>query len=123
MADTVPPAVRSRIMSRIRSRDTRPEMYVRRTLWKDGFRYRLHVRGLPGTPDLVLHRYKVVVRVHGCFWHQTWLRLFQAPVLQQALLGSKAERKRRKGLEESRPAPGIGMDRCGSLGVSAGRGC
>ena len=61
---------RSWNMSRIRSRDTRPEMVVRSLLHGAGFRFRLHVRELPGTPDIVLPKYRAVVFVHGCFWHR-----------------------------------------------------
>lgn len=56
-------------MSRIRSKDTKPEMLVRRFLHKNGFRYRLHVKNLPGKPDIVLPKYKTVIFIHGCFWH------------------------------------------------------
>ena len=70
MADTMRSDVRSWVMSRIRSRNTRPELYVRRTIWSQGFRYRLNVRRLPGTPDLVLAQYGVALFVQGCFWHQ-----------------------------------------------------
>ena len=70
MPDSMSPEVRSRVMSRIRGRDTRPEKFVRTILWQAGFRYRLHVRKLPGVPDLVLAKYKLAVFVHGCFWHQ-----------------------------------------------------
>jgi DNA mismatch endonuclease (patch repair protein) len=56
-------------MSRIRSRDTKPELQLRRTLYAAGFRYRLHDRSLPGTPDLVLRPLRAAVFVHGCFWH------------------------------------------------------
>jgi len=56
-------------MSRIRSKDTKPEMVVRRFLYHHGFRYRLHVKELPGIPDIVLSKYKTVIFVHGCFWH------------------------------------------------------
>lgn len=70
MADTLSPEERSRLMARIRSRDTKPEMYVRKAVWRAGFRYRLHSRTLPGKPDLALAQYKVAVFVHGCFWHQ-----------------------------------------------------
>ena len=70
MADTVLPGKRSRIMSSIRGRDTQPELYVRKALWSRGFRYRLHVRQLPGAPDVVLRKYKTAIFVHGCFWHQ-----------------------------------------------------
>jgi DNA mismatch endonuclease (patch repair protein) len=57
-------------MSRVRSRNTGPELRVRRAVWAEGFRYRLHKRGLPGTPDLVFSKYELAVFVHGCFWHQ-----------------------------------------------------
>ena len=69
MADTVTPAARSRIMSRVRSRDTAPEMAVRRALNAAGYRYRLHRKDLPGKPDIVLPRHRTAVQVHGCFWH------------------------------------------------------
>lgn len=57
-------------MSRIRSRDTVPEMLVRSALHRSGFRFRLHSKDLPGMPDLVLRKYNTVVFVHGCFWHR-----------------------------------------------------
>lgn len=62
-------AQRSAIMSRIRSKDTKPEMLVRRELHRLGFRFRLHVRGLPGKPDIVLPKHRTVIQVKGCFWH------------------------------------------------------
>jgi len=69
MADVHSKETRSYNMSRIRSKDTKPEMLVRRFLHKNGFRYRLHVRNLPGKPDIVLPKYKTVIFIHGCFWH------------------------------------------------------
>lgn len=57
-------------MASIRSRDTKPEIAVRHYLHRAGFRFRLHRRDLPGTPDITLPRYRTVVFVHGCFWHQ-----------------------------------------------------
>ena len=68
--DVVDAATRSRMMSGIRSKDTQPEMIVRKYLHSQGFRYRLHARKLPGSPDLVLPMYKVAIFVHGCFWHR-----------------------------------------------------
>lgn len=68
--DTVNPEKRSEIMSRVRSRDTGPELVVRRIAHRLGFRYRLHRRDLPGCPDIVFPRYRSVVFVHGCFWHR-----------------------------------------------------
>lgn len=69
MADTMSPEQRSERMSRIRGRDTRPELTLRRLLHAAGFRYRLHQK-LPGRPDLTLPKYKAVIFVHGCFWHR-----------------------------------------------------
>ena len=57
------------LMARVRSRGTGAELHVRRAVWRAGFRYRLNVRKLPGSPDLVLRRYRTVVLVQGCFWH------------------------------------------------------
>lgn len=56
-------------MSHIRSKDTKPEQLLRQALWHKGFRYRLHVKDLPGKPDIVLPKYKTVIFVNGCFWH------------------------------------------------------
>lgn len=56
-------------MSRIKGKNTKPEMLVRKFLFSKGFRYRLHVKDLPGKPDIVLPKYKTVIFVHGCFWH------------------------------------------------------
>lgn len=56
-------------MSRIRSKDTRPELIVRQFLHKNGFRFRLHSKDLPGKPDIVLKKYRTAIFIHGCFWH------------------------------------------------------
>lgn len=69
MTDVHSVPTRSYNMSRIRSRDTKPEMLVRRFLFSHGFRYRLYDKTLPGRPDVVLPRYRTVIFVHGCFWH------------------------------------------------------
>lgn len=70
MSDVVDVATRSRMMSGIRGANTRPEMIVRRYLHARGLRFRLHVRGLPGRPDIVLSKHRAVIEVRGCFWHQ-----------------------------------------------------
>lgn len=70
MVDVVDKATRSRMMSGIKGKNTKPELMVRRYLHGRGLRYRLHGANLPGRPDIVLPRYRVVVFVHGCFWHQ-----------------------------------------------------
>jgi DNA mismatch endonuclease (patch repair protein) len=67
--DHLPKARRSWNMSRIRSKDTKPEIVFRKLLHKAGYRYRLYDKNLPGKPDLVLKKYKTVVFIHGCFWH------------------------------------------------------
>jgi DNA mismatch endonuclease (patch repair protein) len=70
MADVVDSATRSRMMSAIGGKDTQPELRVRRRLNAAGLRYRLHVKDLPGRPDIVFRAIKTAVFVHGCFWHQ-----------------------------------------------------
>jgi DNA mismatch endonuclease (patch repair protein) len=69
MADVLTPKQRSFNMSRIRSRDTRPEMIVRSIVHRLGYRYRLHKKDLPGKPDVVLVRHRKIIDVHGCFFH------------------------------------------------------
>jgi DNA mismatch endonuclease (patch repair protein) len=69
MADTLSLEKRSRLMSRIRGKDTKPELTVRRMLHSMGYRFRLHRRDLPGKPDIVLPLHGVCIFVHGCFWH------------------------------------------------------
>lgn len=56
-------------MAAVRSKDTQPELLVRKYLWAHGIRYRLHLKSLPGTPDIVIPKLKIVIFVHGCFWH------------------------------------------------------
>lgn len=68
--DHLSPKERSEIMARVRSRDTRPEMVVRRLIFSLGYRYRLHAKDLPGRPDLVFRNRRKVIFVHGCFWHR-----------------------------------------------------
>jgi len=70
MTDRLDPERRSWNMSRIRAKDTKPEIVVRSLLHSLGFRFRLHVRKLPGCPDIVLARRKAAIFVHGCFWHR-----------------------------------------------------
>ncbi len=79
MTDVVDSATRSRMMSGIRGRNTKPEILIRSLLHRQGFRFRLHVRDLPGKPDIVLPRYHAVIFVHGCFWHGHDCPLFKWP--------------------------------------------
>ncbi|WP_353151905.1 very short patch repair endonuclease [Pollutimonas bauzanensis] len=93
LADKVSPEIRSRIMAAIRSKDTKPEMVVRRGLFARGFRYRLHKSHMPGKPDLVFPKFGAVVFVHGCFWHgHEGCRLYRPPLSRQDYWNSKIER-------------------------------
>lgn len=69
MTDILSPQQRHKAMAAVRSKDTKPELIVRRGLWKRGFRYRLNHRRLPGHPDIVLRKYRTCIFVNGCFWH------------------------------------------------------
>lgn len=69
MADVMTPEQRSRCMAAVKGKDTKPEMIVRRYLFSRGLRYRVNNRKLPGSPDIVLKKYKTVVFIDGCFWH------------------------------------------------------
>lgn len=69
MPDTLTPAQRHRNMAAIRSASTKPELRLRHALWRLGFRYRINDKRLPGSPDIVLPKYRTVIFVHGCFWH------------------------------------------------------
>ena len=69
MPDRLTPSQRHRCMSHIHSRDTKPELLVRRWLWSHGYRYRLNVKGVPGKPDIVMRPYHTAIFVNGCFWH------------------------------------------------------
>lgn len=69
MADVMTPKQRSRCMAAVKGKDTKPEMIVRKYLFSCGMRFRVQVRKLPGTPDIVLPKYKTVIFVNGCFWH------------------------------------------------------
>lgn len=69
MADSLTKTGRSELMSKIRGRDTKPEIFIRNIIYSAGFRYRLHAKGIPGRPDIVLRRWKTLIFVNGCFWH------------------------------------------------------
>ena len=69
MSDCLTPDQRRICMSRIHSKNTKPEMAVRQWLWSRGYRYRLNVKGVPGKPDIVMRRYRTAIFVNGCFWH------------------------------------------------------
>lgn len=95
MTDVMSSDKRSALMSRIRGTNTKPELLVRRYLWHAGFRYRLHVAGLPGRPDLALPKWNAVVFVHGCFWHRhTGCPYFRMPKTRAAFWDEKLTRNK-----------------------------
>lgn len=77
--DIVTPDVRSRMMSGIRGKNTKPEIVIRSALHRLGFRFRVHAKNLPGKPDLVFRKHRAVIFVHGCFWHGHDCHLFKWP--------------------------------------------
>ena len=98
MADIISPERRSALMSRIRSKDTKIELEVRRGLHALGFRYRPVGAGLPGKPDIVLPKYRTVVFVHGCFWHQHDCHLFRLPKTRTGFWKAKVDANRARDL-------------------------
>jgi DNA mismatch endonuclease (patch repair protein) len=89
MPDVVNARTRSRMMSGIKGKNTRPELLLRQALHARGFRFRLHPRGLPGRPDLVFAKHKAVVMVNGCFWHMHECQLFKWPETRAAFWTQK----------------------------------
>jgi DNA mismatch endonuclease (patch repair protein) len=94
MIDVVNVATRSRMMAGIRAKNTSPELLIRRSLHRLGFRFRLHDKRLPGKPDLLLPKYRAVIFVHGCFWHGHECPVFKWPTTRAEFWRSKIERNR-----------------------------
>jgi DNA mismatch endonuclease, patch repair protein len=99
MADIVDASTRSMMMSRIKSKDTRQEVEIRKRLFALGFRYRLHDNKLPGTPDIVLLKYKAVVFIHGCFWHVHDCYLFRWPASKKTFWKKKLIGNKKRDIE------------------------
>lgn len=91
MADVLTPAQRSHNMSRIRGKDTKPELLLRRGLHAAGFRFRLHRKDLPGCPDLVFPSRRAVIFVHGCFWHGHACPMCKMPATRPEFWRAKIE--------------------------------
>jgi DNA mismatch endonuclease, patch repair protein len=109
MADVHSPETRSYNMSRIRGKDTKPELIVRKYLFSKGFRYRLHVKNLPGKPDIVLPKYKTVIFIHGCFWHgHEGCKYFVIPKTRTEWWLKKIEGNRQKDIENYNILQGLG---------------
>lgn len=97
MPERITQSQRSRIMAAVKSRDTKPELLVRRMVHRLGFRFRLHVADLPGTPDIVLPRLRKIINVHGCFWHcHTCRRGQRSPVANSEYWQAKRDRNARR---------------------------
>lgn len=91
MADVLTPEQRRLNMSRIRGKDTKPELLLRHGLHARGLRYRLHRKDLPGRPDIMFPRYRAVILVHGCFWHGHDCPLFKLPATRREFWAAKIE--------------------------------
>lgn len=89
MVDVHSPETRSFNMSRIRGKDTHPEIMVRKWLWTNGYRYRLHRKDLPGKPDIVLPKYHTVIFVHGCYWHRHGCKYTTTPATRKEFWEAK----------------------------------
>ena len=91
MVDVHDTARRSFNMSRIQGKNTKPELVIRRGLHQMGFRYRLHVKNLPGRPDMVLAKYRAIILINGCFWHRHNCHLFKWPETRAEFWKAKIE--------------------------------
>ena len=96
MSDHVSAKVRSRIMASVRSRNTGPEVVLRRALHRLGYRFRINVRSLPGSPDVVFPGRRKVVFMHGCFWHAHGCRWGKPPKSRRAFWNDKRATNRRR---------------------------
>jgi DNA mismatch endonuclease (patch repair protein) len=99
MVDRVDRETRHRIMRANRARDTGPELVVRRALFAEGFRYRVHNRRLPGNPDIVFPKHSAVILVHGCFWHGHGCRRRPRAKSNKRFWGRKIEANKQRDLE------------------------
>lgn len=99
MNDVVDSATRSRMMSGIKGKNTKPELMVRSGLHRLGYRFRLHRKDLPGKPDLVFAKHRAVIFVHGCFWHYHDCHLFKMPSTRREFWETKIGRNRERDRE------------------------
>jgi DNA mismatch endonuclease (patch repair protein) len=99
LPDIVDAQTRSRMMSGIRGKDTKPELLIRRGLHSRGFRYRVHSSHMPGKPDLVFPRFRATVFVHGCFWHSHGCHLFRLPTTRPEFWMAKLARNQERDAE------------------------
>lgn len=108
MADRISPEARSRLMMKVGSRNTGPELHVRSLLHLMGYRFRLHRKDLPGTPDIVLPGRRTVVFVHGCFWHGHECRADKMPKSRTEYWGPKIDANRSRDIRKRRELRKLG---------------
>jgi DNA mismatch endonuclease, patch repair protein len=106
-----PPAARSRNMAAVRGKNTKPELIVRRLLHGAGFRYRLHSKKLPGTPDISLRKWNAVVEIQGCFWHAHDCHLFKRPVENARFWSDKHRANIERDLRNAKAISDLGIRR------------
>jgi len=121
MPDIVDSKTRSRMMAGIKSKNTKPELLIRKLLHRAGFRYRLHVASLPAKPDMVLKKYQAVILVHGCFWHGHDCHLFKLPKTRSEFWKNKIEGNVNRDRKQLKELKGLGW-RVGIIWECAVRG-
>ncbi|KAA3661717.1 MAG: DNA mismatch endonuclease Vsr [Calditrichaeota bacterium] len=99
MTDIVTPKKRSAMMSGIKGKNTKPELLIRKALYGQGFRYRLHHPKLPGKPDIVMAKYNSIIFIHGCFWHMHGCHLFKWPSTRPDFWHNKIQGNQKKDSE------------------------
>lgn len=110
MVDSVSKEKRSWIMSRVRSKNTKPELYVRSLIHRLGYRFRVAVSSLPGCPDIVLKKYKTIIFVNGCFWHGHNCRKSTLPKTNSPFWEEKIERNKNRDLINHEKLKGLGWN-------------
>ena len=101
MSDVLSPESRSKNMRAIRGKNTHPELLLRKLLFGRGFRFRLHVKTMPGKPDIVLPKYLVAILVHGCFWHGHECYLFKLPISRRDFWRTKIAQNRMRDIRDT----------------------
>ena len=100
--DIVSKKKRSEIMSKIRAKNTKPELLVRKCLYSKGYRYRLHDKRLPGCPDIVLRKYRLAIQVRGCFWHGHYCKLGTRPKSNRSFWNKKIKDNKSRDLRNDK---------------------
>ncbi|MFH5883673.1 very short patch repair endonuclease [Halalkalibaculum sp. DA3122] len=109
MADIFSEKKRSDIMSKVKGKDTKPEMLIRSALHRLGYRYSLHKKGLPGKPDLYFRKYNAVIEVNGCFWHGHDCHFFSLPQTRTDLWRKKINNNKKRDIENLEKLKEMGL--------------